>query len=164
MASGNTLCRFTALSNQPPASSYAQFDVRNGHAVLAFDAAADEVGYFGDTLPRHYSGGGLTVALIWLAASATTGNVVWSVAFERHQDDIDDLDTDSFATANTTTVACASASGEPSYDEIAFTSGAQMDSLAIGESFRLKVQRTGSSGSDTMAGDAQLLRIEIRET
>jgi len=59
---------------------------------------------------------------------------------------------------------CASATGEPAYDTIAFTNGAQMDSLAAGESFRLRIYRDANNGDDDMAGDAQLLRIEIQET
>lgn len=163
MASGDTLLTFTPLANQPPASTYATLDTRNSHPVLDFDAAADEVAIFGDVLPRHYSGGGLTVTLIWLATSATSGNVVWSVAIER-RDTGTDLDADSFASAQTATAAAPGTSGAPAYTTIAFTSGAQMDSLAAGEAFRLKVSRTGSSGSDTMTGDAELLAVEVKET
>jgi len=163
MASGDTLLTFTPLANQPPASTYATFDTRNGHVVLDFDASADEVAVFGDVLPRHYAGGGVTVTLVWMATTATSGNVVWSVAIER-DDTATDLDTDSFATANTATAAAPATSGAPAYTTIAFTNGAQMDSLAVGEAFRLKVQRTGSSGSDTATGDAELLAVEIKET
>ena len=163
MASGDTLLTFTPLANQPPASTYATFDTRNGHVVLDFDASADEVAVFGDVLPRHYAGGGVTVTLVWMATTATSGNVVWSVAIER-DDTATDLDTDSFATANTATAAAPATSGAPAYTTIAFTNGAQMDSLAVGEAFRLKVQRTVSSGSDTATGDAELLAVEIKET
>lgn len=163
MASGDTLITFSALANQPPASTYATLDTRNSHAVLDFDAAADEVAIFGDVLPRHYAGGGITATLGWMATSATSGNVVWSVAFER-RDTGTDLDTDSFATANTATAATSATSGALVYTTIAFTAGAQMDSLAVGEAFRLKVSRTGSSGSDTMTGDAELVSVELKET
>lgn len=163
MASGDTLLTFTPLANQPPASSYATFDTRNNHVVLDFDASADEAAIFGDVLPRHYAGGGITVTIVWMATTATSGNVVWSVAIER-MDTATDLDADSFATANTATAAAPATSGAPAYTTIAFTSGAQMDSLAVGEAFRIKVSRTGSSGSDTMTGDAELLRVELKET
>lgn len=163
MASGDTLLTFTPLANQPPASSYATFDIRNGHVILDFDASADEQALFGDVLPRHYAGGGVTVTLVWLATTATSGNVVWSVAIER-DDTATDLDADSFATANTATAATSATSGAPTYTTIAFTNGAQMDSLAAGEAFRLRVQRTGTSGSDTMTGDAELLAVEVKET
>ena len=45
---------------------------------------------------------------------------------------------------------------------ISFTDGADMDSVAAGEAFRLKVTRDGVS--DTAAGDAELMAVEIRET
>lgn len=164
MASGNTLVVFTAQANQPPASSYATPDTRNAHPVLDFDAAADESAIFGGVLPRHYAGGGITVRLGWLASSATTGDVVWNAAIERHDDDVTDLDADSFAAAQAATATTASASGETQYTDIAFTDGAQMDSVAAGESFRLKITRDADHASDTMAGDAELLTVEIRET
>lgn len=164
MASGNTLCVFTAQANQPPAANYATPDVRNAHPVLDFDAAADESAIFGSVLPRHYAGGGLTVTIAWMATSATTGDVVWNADVERHSDDDVDLDSDSFAGANAATGTTASATGEVQYTAITFTDGADMDSLAVGESFRLKITRDADNGSDTMAGDAELLSVEVRET
>jgi hypothetical protein len=164
MASGDTLCVFTSLHNEPPSSNAATLDTRNQHSVLDFDAASDESAVFGSVMPRHYDGGGVTVSLIWLASTATEGDVVWNVAFERHQDDTDDLDSDSFAAVNAATATCASASGEPQYTDVAFTDGADMDSVAAGESFRLKVTRDADNESDDMTGDAELLRAEIRET
>ena len=164
MASGDTLVVFTPLHNQPPATNAATIDLRNQHPVLDFDAAADEDAIFGSVLPRNYAGGGLTITLVWLASTAIVDNVVWNTAIERHQDDVDDLDADSFAAASAVTATTASASGEPAYDTITHTSGAQMDSLAVGEAFRLKVTRDANNASDTMAGDAELLRVEIRET
>jgi len=164
MASGDTLLVFTPQCNQPPATIYATFVNRNVHLLLAFDDATDEYAYFPGVLPRNYANGGTTVTIIWLAASATEGEVVWAVAWERHQDDVTDLDADSFAADQTVTATCASATGEPAYDTIAFTNGAQMDSLAAGESFRLRIYRDANNGDDDMAGDAQLLRIEIQET
>jgi hypothetical protein len=164
MSSGDTLAVFPASAGIPPSSSFAPLTRRNNHMVASFDAAADESLDFEGVLPSHYDGGGLTVTLIWLAATATTGDVVWNVDIERHQDDVTDLDADSFAGVNAATATCASASGEPQYTNITFTDGADMDSLAVNESYRLRVTRDANNGSDTMAGDAQLLRVEVRET
>lgn len=164
MASGNTLCEFTPYANEPPAASYATVDLRNGHPVLDFDAAADESAIFTGVLPRHYAGGGLTVTLIWAASTATSGNCIWNTAIERINDEGLDIDADSFAAANAATAAAPATSGMVQYSEIAHTSGAQMDSLAVGEAFRLKVTRDADNGSDTMAGDAELVAVEIRET
>jgi len=164
MASTNFLAVFTPLNNEPPASSFATLDLRNSVPVLDFDDAADESAVFGGVLPNNYAGGGLTVALVWMATSATTGNVVWNVAIERHEDDAFDIDSDGFASAQAATAATASASGEQQYSEIGLTSGAQMDSLAAGESYRLKVTRDADNGSDTMSGDAELLRVVVKES
>ncbi len=164
MASGDTLTVFMPLHSEPPASNYATLDVRGAHAVLDFDASTDETAYFGGVLPGHYAGNGITVTLIWAASSATSGDCVWDVAFERHVDDVTDIDATSFAAVQSATATAASASGETSYDDIAFTDGAQIDSLAIHESFRLSVTRDANNGSDTMTGDAELLRVIIKET
>jgi hypothetical protein len=164
MASGNTLCIFTATDNVPPAANFATLDHRNRHCVLDFDAAADESAIFEGVLPRHYAGGGITVRLLWAGTSATSGNVVWNSAIERIDDEGLDIDADSFATANAVTAGAPATSGMVQYTDIAHTSGAQMDSLAAGEAFRLKITRDADNGSDTMTGDAELLGVEIRET
>jgi len=164
MASGDTLCVFTPHSNQPPATVYATFTTRNTHLLLAFDDTTNEYAYFPGVLPRNYAGGGVTVTVIWLAATATDGSALWTMAWERHEDDVTDLDADSFAADHAVLAHCASASGEPSYDAIAFDDGADMDSLAVGESFRLRIFRHADDGTDDMVGDAQLGRIEVRET
>lgn len=164
MASGATLYVWTAHANEPPAANFAVCDSRNSHFVLAFDAATAQSAVFRGVLPRNYAGGGVTVRLGWMAASAIVGAVKWNAALERHQDTTDDLDSDSFATAQTTTAIPPATSGAVQYTDIAFTNGAQMDLLAIGESFRLKITRDAADAADTMAGNAQLLTIELRET
>jgi hypothetical protein len=155
---------FSPLHNQPPAANAATIDLRNQHPVLDFDSATDEDAIFGSVLPRNYAGGGLTITLVWMASTAVADEVVWNTSIERHQDDVDDLDADSFAAVSAVTATTASASGETAYDVTTHTSGAQMDSLAAGESFRLKVTRDANNASDDMAGDAELLRVEVRET
>lgn len=166
MASGNTLCVLTPLGNEPPSANFATLDSRNGHPVLDFDAAADESAIWTDVLPRHYAGGGITVTLIWAATSATFGTCRWAVALERIDAGTLDIDADSFATAQTTGGTANGTSGATTYTTIAFTNGAQMDSLAAGEAFRIKVTRDadGTSGTDDMTGDAELIGLEIKET
>lgn len=165
MASGDTLISFVATDHHPPASSYATPDVRNSHPVLCFDASSAEDACFHAVLPRHYGGGGLTVTLIWMVASATTGNVMWKAGIERLEAGGTDLDADSFATLQAATAAAANGtSGALTYTTVTISSGANMDSLAVGESFRLKVERDAANASDTMTGDAQLLAAEIKET
>jgi hypothetical protein len=166
MASGDTLCYFNALNNEPPSSNYATLDTRNGIFVLDFDADADEYAEFGGFMPRHYDGGGVTVVIGWMATDVivTPHNIVWNAAFKSVSDDADDLDVKAFAAANTATDAEASASGEVAYTTITFTDGADMDSVAAGEYFRLQIMRDADNGSDTLTDDAELVFVEIRET
>lgn len=162
MASGDTLVTFGPLHNEPPSANYATLDTRNGQPVLDFDAGTDETAIFSSVLPRNYAGGGLTVTLHWMASSATSGDTIWQAAIERRNTD---ADADSFAAAQSSAASTANGtSGIPSSTTVAFTSGAQMDSLAAGEPFRLKINRDADNGSDTMTGDAELFAVEIKET
>jgi hypothetical protein len=91
-----------------------------------------------------------------MATTATSGNVRWSVAFERCTTD---LDTDSFDTATAATVATSGTSGIVAAGSITCTS---IDSITAGDLFRLRVQRLGADAADTMTGDAELVAVEIR--
>lgn len=164
MASGDSLCVFVPAMSEPPASNYATFDTRNGVLVLDFNDTTDESVEFPGFMPRHYDGGGLTVTVGWMATTATTGNCIWDVAFKSVSDDADDLDTKAFAAVNSVTATTASATGEVDYATITFTDGADMDSVAAGEYFRLSLNRDANNASDTMTGDAELVFVEIRET
>lgn len=163
MASGNTLCIFMPFDNEPPASNYATLDVRNGHPCLDFDATTNESAVFSAVMPRNYSGGGVTVYLHYAMSSATSGTIDWDVAFERIGDQQLDIDSDSFADANSvddTTVP--STCGYVDVVSVAFADGADMDSVAAGELFRIKVTR--DAANDDAAGDAELYAVEIKET
>ena len=164
MASGDTLLIFTPLHNEPPASNPATLDTRNQHPVLDFDATTNESAVFSAVMPRSYAATtGLTVYIHYAMSSATSGDVDWDVAFERIGDQQLDIDADSFAavqSVDNTTVP--GTSGLVDIVSVAFTDGAQMDSVAVGEGFRVKVTR--DAASDTATGDAELLFVEIKET
>jgi hypothetical protein len=165
MASGDTLVVLTPLGSEAPASSFATLGTRNAHPVLDFDAASTESAVWTAILPRHYSGGGITIYLHWSAATATSGNVVWQSSFEYISDGSLDIDSDGFASAITWSAAATSGtSGIVTISNQAHTDGAQLDSVVAGGSFRLKIDRVGGDGSDTMSGDAELLAVELKET
>jgi len=167
MASGDTLCVFVPAMSEPPSTNYATFDTRNGVLVLDFDDATSESVEFPGFMPRHYAATtGITVTLGWMFTSSGTPGTdtcVWDVAFKSVSDDADDLDTKAFAAANSVTATSASADGEVDYATITFTDGADMDSVAAGEYFRMSVQRDAASGTAS-PGDAELVFIEIQET
>jgi len=105
----------------------------------------------------------LTVYIHYAMSSAESGDVDWDVAFERIGDQQLDIDADSFAavqSVDNTTVP--GTSGLVDIVSVAFTDGAQMDSVAVGEGFRMKVTR--DAASDTAAGDAELRFVEVKET
>jgi len=163
MASGDTLVAITPHSNEPPSSNAATMDYRNLHPVLDFDASTNESAVFSCIMPRMYDAGGLTVYIHYAMSTATSGDVDWDVAFERIGDQQQDIDSDGFAAANSvdnTTVP--GTSGLVDIVNVTFTNGADMDSIAVGEGFRIKVTR--DAASDTAAGDAELLFVEIKET
>lgn len=166
MASGDTLLIFSPLANEPPASNYATPDLRNSHPVLDFDGATDEEAVFSAILPRLYAGGGLTVYAYWALTSATSGSLRTQAAIERMDVGSLDIDADSFAAFQSGGAAAPGTSGQLVQAAVAFTSGAQMDSLAAGEPFRLKIRRDadGTSGTDDIATDAELVMVEVKET
>ena len=163
MAAGDTLLVFRPIEGVPTASNYATFGSRNQHVTLLFDDTTPESVVFESVMPQSYSGNGVTVYLHYAMLSATSGDIDWDVAFERIGDQQLDIDSDSFAAVNSvdnTTVP--GTAGFVDVVSIAFTDGADMDSVAAGEAFRMKVTR--DAASDTGSGDAELIRVEIRET
>lgn len=167
MASGNTLCKFLPADNEPPASIYATLDTRNSHPVLDFDGSVDEEAVFTDVLPSHYSGGGLTVETFWAFTSATSGSLRVQADIERIDASSLDIDADSFTgTFQSAGGTAPGTSGQVIKVSITFTSGAQMDNLVAGETFRLKIRRDadGTSGTDDITTDAELVAVHIKET
>jgi len=164
MASGDTLLVFTPAHNEPPASNPATLDTRNQHTVLDLDATTNESAVFKGIMPRSYSGTtGITVFLHYAMSSAVADTIDWDAAFERIGDQQQDIDSDGFAAVNSvdnTTVP--GTSGNIDIVSIAFTDGADMDSVAAAESFRLKITR--DAASDDATGDAELFAVEIKET
>lgn len=176
MASGDTLLIFTALSNEPPSANYATFDVITSvstdadesiNPVLDFaDSTNNEHAEFSALLPAHYAGGGLTLKLAWTANNAT-GNVKWDATFKSLTDDTDNIGTKAFGVApagNTVTGGAPSVAREVVYDNITVTDGVDMNSVAAGEYFRLRITRDQADAADTMTGDAELIAVYVTET
>lgn len=162
MASGDTLLMINPRAASFPSSGYATPDKRNNHPVLDF--ALTEKAYFDLVMPRHYGGGGVTVYLHYAMSSATANDIKLETAFERIGDQQQDIDADSFATAqNTGDITVPATSGNVDIVTTTHTAGAQMDSVAVGEAFRLQVQRAAVAGTDA-TGDLELVAVEIKET
>jgi hypothetical protein len=142
-----------------PVSNYATLDTRNTHPVLDFDTTTAETVYFHGVMPDNYGTEGVTVELWCAASTATSGTVGWLVAFEKL--DGLDIDGDSFASDQTiATVTVPATAGEVFSNTDDISDGANMDSLAAGDAFRMKVTRNVSV--DNAAGDAELLLVQLR--
>jgi len=157
---------FLPTDNQPPASAYATPDYRNTHPILDFDGTTDEEAVFKSVLPTTYDGGGLTVDTYWSFTSATSGSLRVQAAIERIDVSSLDIDADSFAAFQSAGGTAPGTSGMVVKATVTFTAGAQMDSLAAGEMFRLKIRRDadGTSGTDDITTDAELHAVAVRET
>jgi hypothetical protein len=169
MASGNTLFSCVPGGMNVWTRTTAEAALRGSRAtsgsyprrVMACPAAADSEIQISGIMPPHYAGGGVTVSIYWAASNATTGDCVWTAAWERHTTD---LDVHSLAAARTTTSTTNGTNGVITVTSIAFTNGAQMDSVAAGEGFTLEITRDANAAGDTMANDAHILAVEVRET
>jgi hypothetical protein len=157
-AGTKTILVFSASDNQPPATSFATFDTRNSILVLEFDAAVQESAIFVGVVPEGTSlTAGLTARLWWMGDTETSGNVRWGVSFEKVGTD---NDADSF---DTVTQAHSAASGTSGIETVTSITATSIDSLAAGDRFRLRVTRIADDATnDTMAGDAQLVAVELQ--
>jgi hypothetical protein len=166
MASGDCLHRFSAEHNQPPATAYATRDTRNQHPVLDYDAGSTERGVFGDVFDPRYDGGGLTVRLhvAWSSDTNVAHKSRFDVGVERIGAAVQDLDADGFAAAQSVSITVVATSGHVAVGTVTFTDGAQMDSLAVGEKFRIYVDRDHDHADDDATGDTELCNVEVRET
>ena len=163
MASNNTLIVFKPYDNEPPVSNYATLDLRNNHPVLDFDDSTNETAIFTGLMPRIYNSGGITVYIHFSMTSAITGLVDWDISFEGIGSEGQDLDSDGFAAiVSVNSNAVSATTGNVVIVNLSFTSGAQMDNINVGDTFRLKITR--DAVSDTAVGDAELVAIEIKET
>lgn len=173
--SGTVIAR--VLKAMPPGTLQAQEYVITGTStpaesvwVHAFDDSVVEYMDFLCEMSPQYAGGGLTIRICWTTASATSNVCRWEIGIRAMPDDAEDLDNTShdYSTngyANNFIEATApSTAGEPVYDTITISAGTNMDNLAAGEMFILRIRRNTTTSGTDLSGDAQLIGLSIRET
>ena len=152
-----TIAVFTPRDNQPPATNFATLDTRNSIAVLDFDTATEESAIFIGVIPEGaVLTNGIIVRISWAAATATNGDCRWGVQWMRCNTDID---SDSFDTATEVATTTNGTSGITNLTSITCTA---IDGLTVGDTYRLKIYRDTTDAADTMAGDAELVSVEVR--
>lgn len=134
--------------------------------VIDFSGSSSDVESY-DFLCRllsNYGGGGLTIKLPWTSA-VNTNDVVWQAAIRRLALDSEDFDTSHTYDFNTVTDTAPGTIGHITEAQITFTDGSDMDSLAAGELFILRIKRDAGNASDSMTSDARLIpALLISET
>lgn len=156
------ICEWNPQDNEPPSASYATFDTRNGHPVLDFDDASTEYAIFTGLAKNNNtlrSAGNIFVLIVWAATSATSGNVVWGAEIELLNKSSTDLDSNNFGTMSQVVAATHGTSGKLTYSKLSFSNNL----LEMLSKFRLRIQRTGGHGSDSMSGDAELRGVYLIE-
>lgn len=157
---------FTPHNAEPKSSTFpspgVSSDASGARPYLGFDASADEAAYFTFIVPQGITAP-LSAVITYAMASATTGNTVWDATIEAITDG-DATDTDSAESLDTANASSATAVPGTAglIDQIAITL-TNNDSIAAGDICRLRIRRTGSSGSDTATGDALMLAVELRD-
>ena len=157
MAAGDLISR-VFVARAASSASTGTHDVRNGHDVLNCAGDGTETFIVEDVL-FGYDGAGLAVHVLFALASATSGNVEVSAAFER-VGTVLDIDADSFAAAlDTGDVAVPATSGIPMEVEIPFAHS-EIGGLLDEEAFRLKIAFPAASTGNA-AGDRQILAVWV---
>lgn len=147
-----------------PSAPAATVVTRNNHKLLAFDDTTEERVYIHGVMPESYSGGALTVGIFWCAATATSGTVQWETAIQRIEEDVDDIDGINPSTPVQNGTAAPSVAGYINPNGHTHAAGTPVDNITGGDAFVIRVRRLAADAGDTMVGDAQILRITLRES
>ncbi len=154
------LAVFNAADGILTAASSATPSIRNEREMLDYADGAVETVYFTGVVPRSYVAmGPLRAKIFWVAATATSGDVRWALAFERLEPGGPNVDSDNFGdneVINSTTAV----NGEINVALISFTN-AEADAIKPGNAFRIRVRRMGGAAGDTMLGAAQAMRVVL---
>jgi len=169
VASGDAVVQ--VLDIIPPATLFATMDTRAGgsapvETVTVWDFDDSTIEYL-DLKCRLFGYGaetGLTFKVFWSASTATGGACRWEAAIRAMPDDTEDIDAAHTYVYNAVDDTAPSASGELGYATITFTDGADMDALAEGEVFILRLRRNAAHANDTMTGDAELWGVAGEES
>lgn len=128
-----------------------------------FDASLKETIIGSQIMGNKPAGTGVNVNIVYSTTVAVNA-VKWDAAFELvAEDDALGAGGSAFAAAQTVTKTVPGTANTKDTAIITFTSGAQMDSVEKWDQFRLKIDRDGPAGGDTLTVDAKLYCVIITE-
>jgi hypothetical protein len=140
-----------------------------GYETLSYDTAVVQTAYFGGILPDKYGGGGITVEIMYAGSLSNpdpnggAATVEMSVTWERATPVLDSLNANSYGTEIVTVSTPASLAWFLRSSVHVFTP-AQLDSLGVGDGFRVRVRRNTGSVDDDYAGAVNVWLIRVFET
>ena len=156
--------QWPAVAGEVRSTAFPQLVKANGTTIpisgYAFDAATEEAIFF-DFEATGYGSGNVTVRCRWYADTASTGDCIWGAALAAltPNTDTQDVETDGLGTAATTTTTHLGTTGQREHETSITVSS--LDSLAAGDTVRVRVYRDADAGGDTMVGDAILTRVTL---
>ena len=129
-------------------------------ACLKFDAATDEAAFW-KLIAQNYGSGNITVNILWYADTASSGDVVWDaqIAAITPNTDTQDIETKALAAVNSVTDSHLGTVGQRLHEATITLSN--LDSIAADDLVFLRLNRDANNGSDTMAGDACVVAVEV---
>lgn len=129
----------------------------NGRDALAFDDTTSESIIFAFPMPAQYAAGTITLKVYYAMDTATTGDVDLDASIEAVTD-AELVDLDSFDTVNSVDGTTVPGTANDR-DSVSITL-TNKDSVAVGESVRLKLAR---DVADTASGDLWVVGVELQE-
>jgi len=144
-------------ATNPPGKSYF-----NSKPQWLFDDTTDEILHWTFRMPENYASG-LTLKCQYKMASATTNEVIVACEVMAVSDgDAQDVDADSYDTANTS--SAATVPGTAGYlDEVSLTL-TNADSVAAGDFTAIKFRRDADNVGDDATGDMELIALSLEYT
>jgi hypothetical protein len=155
-----TFMRFGPRENEPPATSFAVIDTRDGLPVLAFPWDVQASAIFTETIPQGTDiSGGIAFFIQWASLSSISGTVGWTVELQRLSDD--GIDTDSassqFGTpAVITEVTVPAAAGQLRTTSVQIGALGLPTGLTAGNGLRIRLRR--NIAADDSTSSAQFIR------
>lgn len=156
LALGKTFATFRATDAYASTISGARTGVLNATKVLLFDAVADNSTNFIGIVPSGICLQSGIIAKVYWAAGNNDGNVIWGASFEKCNTSIL---SDSFSSVTSATTTTNPSVFIPSVTNLNCTN---IDGVAGGDLFRVRVMRDADNVGDTMTGDAALLMLELQ--
>jgi len=137
------------------------------HGIL-FDDTTDQSGNWTNLYSNGYQSGDIVITVIYSMANEDTGTSetivvtgeIWAVS----PGDSADVDTASWGTAVSTTEAVPDTSGYPGSFTLTFDSAGELDNLADGDIFAVRITRDADNGSDDADNDLEIRSLVLTES